>query len=56
MDPDWDPATMSSSFVLICRLSMGVVWPVKLCKENRESPSTATDAALSTTAVLTLDW
>lgn len=30
MDPDWDPAMMSSSLALICRLSVGVVWPVKL--------------------------
>lgn len=35
MEPDWDPATISSSLVLIFTLSTGVVWPVKLWKNEK---------------------
>lgn len=48
MDPDWDPATRSSSLALICRLSMGVVWPDKLCNKNHRSQAVVTDTDLGT--------
>lgn len=37
MEPDWEPATISSSGVLRRTLSTGDVWPVRLC--GRESCS-----------------
>jgi len=48
MDPDWDPATMSSSFALSCRLSMGVVWPVKLCNKDHKLQAMVADTDLGT--------